>query len=606
MPRRPLAVVQFGQFPDGFLPPRYDDSSGWGATSTVRMDAFLGDWPPLHTALAEVDASPGRVVSGLLRPRQSPLASIGPGMIGEAAAYSFAGLTVPEAGDFEAQLGVPAGVERPQNPSSTAVQGVAVGFQVAGGTKGVMVVWADSQQVFFLFQWNGDGSTATITYSADTPDEKGRIGLRWAAGEVQATLNGNPVTRNAANGGPIPAVDLPDDPSGLEAFVMAYQFGIFADSFGISWAAVTESIPATAPVPPVDAPGAPGWALHAATRDGRSRGEIPADTWTWTWRLNDSSEVSWSKATPGGPKIRPHTTFAQVRYNGRVVQSGPVGPTNRTATEDGAVPGTWRAGDRIAQLQTRIIYPTSTLAWVDAPLGTVLTDLIGDCNALPGGDTAIRVDPAITGPTISLTVAVRDNIRKAIDAAVDLAGGEWWIDRYDTLRWSEAGRGGQRAFLADYGGAAVAITEATDPAGHGNALWVTGQNGTAVYRQDAAGVAAGRVDLVVSDPGQTHPGTLAARADRLLEDAAAMRPAYTATLRPDAWSPSKLSPGDVAHLVAPTLGVDQWLRVYEVAVTVTGDSPQPTDVKVTFGAPRPDFVRRMVKDRARIATLERR
>ncbi len=607
MPRRPLAVVQFGQFPDGDLPARYDDTAGWG-TNPVRMDAYRGDWPALHTAVSSVNGTAGRVVAGLLRPRRSTLTSIGSGAIGEAAIYRFAGLTLPTEGDLVAQLGTPVGVERPAKPSPSAVQGTAVGLQTPDATRGVMAVWIDSLQVFFLYQWDGDGSDATVTYSADTPDATGIIGLRWGGSEIAATLNGEAIRRNAADGDPIPAVTLPDDTSNLESFLMAYQFGIFADSFGIAWAAITEAADDRAPwTPAPDTNNGTGWALTAATRDRRTRGDIPASTWKWSWRLNDSSEVTWSQEHPAGPKVRPHATHAQVRYNGRLMHAGPVGPIKRAFGKDGEFSGSWTAGDRVSQLDARILYPTSTLAWVDQPLGTVLRDLIGDCNELPGGDTGVRVDPDLVGPTITLTAKARDSVRKTIAAAVDLARGEWWIDRDDTLRWSETGRGGQRPFLADHGGTVSAITEDAVPATHGTALWMTGDQ-SAVYRQaaDIATSAVGRLDLVTSDPDQTQPATLAARADRMLDDAVAMRPAWTVEMRPGAWEPSKLAPGDTAHLVSAVAGVDEWLRVYEITVTGTGDDATAPKVEITFGAPRPDFVRLLATDRRRVATLERR
>ena len=608
MPRRPLAVVQFGQFPDGDLPARYDDTAGWG-TNPVRMDAYRGDWPALRNPATSVDATAGRVVAGLLRPRRSTLATVAPGAIGEAAIYRFAGVTLPATGDLVAQLGTPAGVERHPPLSGSTSEGTAVGLQTPDSTRGIMAIWLDTAQVYFLYQWEGDGVGATVTYSADTPDATGIIGLRWTGNEITATLNGDPIRRNAADGATIDPVTLPDDVSNLEPFVMAYQFGVFADSFGIAWAALTETADDRAPWPlPADTNNGTGWTLTAATRDRRTRGDLPASTWSWKWRLNDSSEVTWSQQQPAGPTVRPHATHAQVRYNGRLLHAGPVGPIKRTATENGDVPGSWTAGDRVAQLGSRALYPTSTLAWVDQPLGTVLRDLIGDCNELPGGDTGVRVDPDLVGPTITLTAKARDTVRQTITAAVDLARGEWWIDRDDTLRWSESGRGGQRPFLADHGGTVKSVTEDTSPATHGTALWVTG-NSSAVYRQaaDIATSAVGRLDLVTSDPDQTQPATLAARADRMLDDATAMRPAWTCEMRAGAWEPSKLAPGDVARLVVPALGVDEWLRVYEITVTGTADDATAPKVEITFGAPRPDFVRdNITSTRRRVATLERR
>ena len=603
MPRRPLAVVQFGQFGDGDLPARYDDTAGWG-TNPVRMDAHIGNWVAMETDDSQVHGFAGRIASGLLVPRRIAY-NAGPPAISAAAIYRFAGTPVPEAGRLFAQIGKVAGVERP--PASFAFAGVAVGLQTLDGTRGTMAVWLDTSEGFLLYQWAPTGYA--FTASVDRPDpEAGIIGLRWADGRIIHTVGDQQVSTEPLTGDTIATEPMPDDASNLEPFVLHFGFGIVADWFGIAWAALTETADDRAPwTPAADTNNGTGWALTAATRDRRTRGDIPASTWSWKWRLNDSSEVTWSQQQPAGPKVAPHATHAQVRYNGRLLHAGPVGPINRNATEDGAVTGSWTAGDRVAQLGSRVLYPTSTLAWVDQPLGTVLRDLVGDCNELPGGDTGVRVDPDLVGPTITLTAKARDTVRATIAAAVDLARGEWWIDRDDTLRWSETGRGGQRPFLADHGGTVSEITEATVPATHGTALWVTG-DATAVYRQatDIATSAVGRLDLVTSDPDQTQPATLAARADRMLDDAVAMRPAWTATLRPGAWEPSKLAPGDTARLVSAALGVDEWLRVYEITVTGTGDDATAPKVEITFGAPRPDFVRLLATDRRRVATLERR
>lgn len=593
MPSRPLAVVQFGR-PDGPLDTDYIDTSGWG-TIAARVVTYTGTWAPASSSETTMSARPARIKAGLLQPDPTTLGGSPPIVIG-AALLRMTNVPVPDAGRVMAQLGTVPGSERP--PPAFVQQGIGVGLQTPDGLAGVMAFHQDTAQGYSLLLWLGDSQVNAATVDRPDPD-RGLIGLAWDEGVVVATVNGLPVTN---------PLDLPVDASELEPFVLHYRLGLTADSIGVAWAALTESVPVAPPAPVSSVtPTAVGWSLTAATRDSRTRGEIPASSWTWRWRLNDTSEVSWNRDTPGGLRLRPHATLAQVRHRGSIVHTGPAGPSNRSSDVDAETPDTWRAGDRITQLQGRILYPTSTLAWTDQPLEVVLGDLVGDCNELAGGDTFVRVDPAIAGPTISLTVNVRDNVRKAIDDAVTAAGGEWWIDAGDVLRWSATGRGGERPFLADHGGTVLSVTEAVDPGRHGTALWVTGQNGTAVYRQtaDIATRAEGRVDLVVSDPDQTRPDTLSARADRMLEDAAAMTPAWTASLRPDAWSPSKLAPGDVARLVSAPLGVDAWLRVFEIAVTCTADSPDPVSVEVTFGAPRPDFVRGLAADRRRIATLER-
>ncbi len=271
-------------------------------------------------------------------------------------------------------------------------------------------------------------------------------------------------------------------------------------------------------------------------------------------------------------------------------------------------------------LNRRILYASSQKVWTGEDQSAIAWGLIQQSQVRTGGNLGItRGLGQTTGVNRDRTYETGASVGASVQALSEVIGGFDWDVRPagDGLKLDifYPGRGEDRGVLLEYGGLVTGLTRDVDPAGYANAVRGTGvapEGGgpePAPAERQAANLATvpqGRWDRAVGTE-QTTTAAVVDRTEWELGESQFLRPAYTLTLRPGAWTgPGHIWLGDTVRLVVRSgrLVVDTSLRVHEMGFTPVGDDDEV--VTLTVGGPRPDYRRRATLTERRLANLERR
>lgn len=377
--------------------------------------------------------------------------------------------------------------------------------------------------------------------------------------------------------------------------------------------------------------GRPRWQLIAGPRGGGYELALSAAlSRTYTARLTDNSELSFTLDTSlaQAAYLQPLATDVHVLFTGpdgvtTALDRLRCGQPNITLDADkGRV--AWTCLDYRAVVARRILYSDATLTYSDVDQGEIAWDLIDYTQGLTGGNLGIAkgwTGTAPTGVLRSPTYAAGDSIGQRIGDMANLIGGfDWDISptspssmRLDV--WFPQ-RGSDRGVILEQGGLMQTATIDLDPSDYANALRYSGADGT----DDAAGPTAdeleagglgelpqGRWDAAFGDTSLNTQDMLDGRAAWQLGWSQVVRPVWTVVLKRGAWrGPSHIWLGDTVRVIAKRHGldVDMSARVYEVAVTLSGDGDE--QVQLTLNGPRQRYAWRARRIEQRLSSLERR
>jgi hypothetical protein len=226
-------------------------------------------------------------------------------------------------------------------------------------------------------------------------------------------------------------------------------------------------------------------------------------------------------------------------------------------------------------------------AYTATVAGVIAMDLIATSQALPGGDWTIAAGVGTTtGALRDRTIDPGKPVVESIDEMGRLDGGyEWEIDADLHLNLWHPMRGADNAVVLDYGGLISSARRQLDPNDFANSALVTGSSGLTPVTATTADIATdprGRWETSAGYPSILNQSTLDARGPWLADQAAVLRPTWSATMRPGRWGgPSHVWLGDTVVLVVRSgrLNVAARHRVVEVGVQPGDDG----DDTVTFG-----------------------
>ncbi|MGH3673649.1 MAG: hypothetical protein ACRDSH_23970 [Pseudonocardiaceae bacterium] len=272
-------------------------------------------------------------------------------------------------------------------------------------------------------------------------------------------------------------------------------------------------------------------------------------------------------------------------------------------------------------LKRRLLYNSSTLSFVSQDQADIALNLIGQTQALPGGDLSISKglgNPS--GIVRTLSYVAGDSIGDQIQTLSQLQNGfDWEITPVSPSAlalniWTSV-RGASRGVVLEYGGIVQSIRREVRSSDYANSVRVTGdqtattpptpQERTAV---DIATRAEGRWDKALPAPGTIDLAALQSRADYMLAYSQTIIPSYTLVLKRGAWAgPGHVWLGDTVTLVIKSgrlAVVDSSLRVQEVAVDIAEDGIDAATL--TLGRPALNYNSWPSLMDQRIRDLERR
>lgn len=404
----------------------------------------------------------------------------------------------------------------------------------------------------------------------------------------------------------------------------------WADLAGTTWAELANTSwqqlqsqgdePDTSPPPRVTLPRQARWSYVAALTDGTPQHALTAaKSRRLSFALDGPAEASLALDGRGeqAAYVTELTSDLLIYRDGIKMFRGRVGQTQDQLGAD-AHTVTVQSADYRAMLDRRILLAGDPLGFAQVDQSAIAWTLASASFARTNGGLGItRGIGQTTGVLRDRTYEAGKPCGEAIDQLAEVAGGfEWDVDPELAFNVHYPQRGQDRTdVVLDYGGRIAGLSRSVNPQDFANSIRVSGReaSGDTIPPTPAVRTAAniatapeGRFEFQVGTDLQTT-AAVAQRADYELTQRSQVRPSYTVTLSPGAWTDQgSFWLGDTVRLVVMSgrLAVDTTARVHEISFDISEDSTET--VSVTLGHPRRDLLQRLRRVQTRLSSLERR